>query len=88
MKLRARDSKKSTAVCEPGATLQTRAQYWSITARTVARISHVPQNGSQATGKKAAALIFAHLSGMVNVIARGPGSKGHSRVSQASASGA
>ncbi len=49
-----------------------------------------PQIGSQTTAKKAAALIFAHLSGMVmvNAIARGPGSKGHSHVSQASASGA
>ena len=48
--------------------------------RTVARISHVPQIGSQPRSKQAVALIFAHPSGMVmvNVIVRGPGSKGHS----------
>jgi hypothetical protein len=47
-------------------------------ARTVARISHVPQIGSQTAGKKAAALIFAHASGMVmvNAIAKGAGIKG------------
>jgi hypothetical protein len=45
-------------------------------ARTVARISHVLQIGSESSIEEAAALIFAHASGMVmvNVIARGPGS--------------
>jgi hypothetical protein len=79
VELRARDAQKNAPrVCEPRATLQTWVQYSSVAARTVARISHVPQIGSHTTGQTAVALIFAHASGMVmvNVIDWGPGSSG------------
>ena len=92
MELRARalDAQKiEPQVCDAARRCKRGPDIRPSRARTVARISHVPQIGSQSTGKKAVALIFAHASGMVmvNAIARGPGSKGHSRVSLASASG-
>src|SRR4029077_7978819 len=54
-------------------------------ARTVARISQVAQIGSQFPTNGLAALIFTHASGMVNAIARGSGSREHSRLARAGA---
>jgi hypothetical protein len=77
MELRTRDAQKNELrVCEPRATLQTLVQYSSVAARTVARISHVLQIRPRPPTDQAVTLIFAHASGMVNVIARGAEIKG------------